>query len=165
MVGLRGAHQRNSSRKRKRTGADEGKHSPSIRPRGKRSSKAATCWLSTSPAMARQHRNERDQYYYLNKEAHNTGDRSRCRTALPVGHQQRGVEKSLSRVNMPLKRVVVLDTCAAGAAFGDMVKLADRRELSPDQIRAIELLKDSTGSWILMGSAADAVSYEANRYA
>ena len=46
-----------------------------------------------------------------------------------------------------------------------MVKLADRRELSPDQIRAIELLKDSTGSWILMGSAADAVSYEANRYA
>lgn len=72
MVGLRGAHQRNSSRKRKRTGADEGKHSPSIRPRGKRSSKAATCWLSTSPAMARQHRNERDQYYYLNKEAHNT---------------------------------------------------------------------------------------------
>ena len=67
--------------------------------------------------------------------------------------------------NMPLKQVVILDTCAAGAAFGDMVKLAEKRDLSTDQIRAIELLKDSTGSWILMGSAADAVSYEANRYA
>lgn len=32
----------------------------------------------------------------------------------------------------------------------------------PDQIRAMELLKDSTGSHIL-GSAADAVSYEAGR--
>jgi hypothetical protein len=45
------------------------------------------------------------------------------------------------------------------------VKLANGRDLSPDQIRAIEFLKDATGSWILMGRAADAVSYEANRYA
>jgi hypothetical protein len=71
----------------------------------------------------------------------------------------------LYQQNMPLKQVIVLDTCDAGAAVGELVKLADRRDLSPDQIRAIELLKDSTGSWILMGSAADAVSYEANQYA
>ena len=44
------------------------------------------------------------------------------------------------------------------------MRLGDRRELSPDQVRAVELLKDSTGSWVLMGSAADAVSYEATRY-
>lgn len=61
--------------------------------------------------------------------------------------------------------MVVLDTCAAGAAFGDVVKLTEKRDLSPDRIRAIDLFKDSTGSWILMGSAADAVSYEASRYA
>ena len=66
---------------------------------------------------------------------------------------------------MPLKQVIVLDTCAAGAAFGGTIQATGRRELSPDQVRAMSLLKDSTGSWILMGSAADAVSYEANRYA
>jgi hypothetical protein len=44
------------------------------------------------------------------------------------------------------------------------MKLAERREVSPDQVRAIEMLKDSTGSWVLMGSAADGVSYEATRY-
>jgi hypothetical protein len=52
----------------------------------------------------------------------------------------------LARPNMPLKQVVVLDTCAASAAFDEVVKLAGRRELSSDQIRAIELLKDSTGA-------------------
>ena len=59
---------------------------------------------------------------------------------------------------------MILDTRAAGAAASDLIRLADKRELSPDQIRAIELLKDSTGSHILMGSAADKVSYEASRY-
>jgi WD40 repeat protein len=111
-------------------------------------------------------RNEQDQYYYLTKEARSTEiDRDpglRAVTAISSAE----LKEWLSRTNMPLKQVVILDTCAAGAAFGDAVKLADRRDLlSTDQIRAIELLKDSTGSWILMGSAADAVSYEANRYA
>jgi WD40 repeat protein/uncharacterized caspase-like protein len=65
---------------------------------------------------------------------------------------------------MPLKQVVILDTCAAGGASNDLVKLAERRDISPDQRRAIELLKDATGTFILMGSAADSVSYEASRY-
>ena len=108
---------------------------------------------------------ERDQYYYFTKEARSTEiDRDpNLRAVSTVSSAE--LKRWLERTNMPLKQVIVLDTCAAGAAFGDMVKLADRRDLSPDQIRAIELLKDSTGSWILMGSAADAVSYEANRYA
>ncbi|MGD0109797.1 MAG: caspase family protein, partial [Rhodopila sp.] len=109
--------------------------------------------------------NERDQYYYFTKEARSTDiDRDAGLRAVSAVSSAE-LKQWLSQTNMPLKQVVILDTCAAGAAFGDMVKLADRRELSPDQIRAIELLKDSTGSWILMGSAADAVSYEANRYA
>lgn len=36
--------------------------------------------------------------------------------------------------------------------------------MPPDQRRAIELLKDATGTFILMGSAADSVSYEASKY-
>ena len=60
-----------------------------------------------------------------------------------------------------LKHIMVLDTCAAGQAASALV---ERRSVSADQIRAIERLKDRTGFHILMGSAADAVSYEASRY-
>jgi hypothetical protein len=111
--------------------------------------------------------NEHDQYYYLTKEARSSIDDilrdARLRDVSTISSAE--LKQWLSRKNMPLKQVIMLDTCAAGAAFTEMVKLAERRELSPDQIRALELLKDATGSWILMGSAADAVSYEASRYA
>jgi hypothetical protein len=108
---------------------------------------------------------ERDQYYYFTKEARSADIEADAalRGATTVSSTE--LKEWLYRQNMPLKQVVVLDTCAAGAAANDLVKLAERRDLSPDQKRAIEFLKDSTGSWILMGSAADAVSYEASRYA
>ncbi|MGH9881171.1 MAG: hypothetical protein ACRD6N_07015, partial [Pyrinomonadaceae bacterium] len=54
-----------------------------------------------------------------------------------------------------------LDTCAAGAAAG---KLVEQRSVSGDQIRALDRLEDRTGFHVLMGSAADAVSYEASQY-
>jgi hypothetical protein len=57
----------------------------------------------------------------------------------------------------------MLDTCAAGAAQ-ERLKLIDKREASGDAIRAIDRAKDRTGSYILMGSAADAVSYEASQF-
>ena len=65
---------------------------------------------------------------------------------------------------MPLKQVVILDTCAAGGAGETLAKLSQKRDIPPDQERAVELLKDATGTFILMGSAADAVSYEASKY-
>ena len=105
-----------------------------------------------------------DLYYYLTRDA---------RTATPdvdVGLWEQTTISSaellewLQRKGMPLRQVVVLDTCAAGAATSELLKLADRRELTADQRRALELLKDATGSHILMGAAADRVSYEASRY-
>lgn len=60
-----------------------------------------------------------------------------------------------------LKQVMILDTCAAGAAAA---KLTEKREISSDQIRAIDRLKDRTGFHILMGCASDAASYEASHY-
>lgn len=59
------------------------------------------------------------------------------------------------------KQVLVLDTCAAGAAADDLTK---RRDIPGDQIRAMERLKDRVGFHVLMGSSSDAVSYEAGRY-
>ena len=60
-----------------------------------------------------------------------------------------------------LKQVMLLDTCAAGAAAA---KLMENRDLSGDQVRALDRLKDRTGFHVLMGCAADRVSYEASQY-
>ena len=60
-----------------------------------------------------------------------------------------------------LKQVMILDTCAAGAASK---KLTEHRQISGDQIRAIDRLKDRTGFHILMGCASDKVSFEATQY-
>jgi hypothetical protein len=40
----------------------------------------------------------------------------------------------------------------------------EKRDLPSDQIRAIDRLKDRTGFFVLMGSAADASSYEASQF-
>jgi WD40 repeat protein len=61
-----------------------------------------------------------------------------------------------------LHQVMILDTCAAGAAAA---KLTEKRDVSGDQIRALDRLKDRTGFHVLMGCSADRVSYEASRYA
>jgi hypothetical protein len=59
------------------------------------------------------------------------------------------------------KQVLILDTCAAGAAAA---KLTEKRDISGDQIRALDRLKDRTGFHVLLGCSADRVSYEASRY-
>jgi WD40 repeat protein len=59
------------------------------------------------------------------------------------------------------KQVLVLDTCGAGAV---RQTLMEGRGLDGDQVRAIARLQRRTGLHILMGSAADRVSYEATRY-
>lgn len=58
-------------------------------------------------------------------------------------------------------QAMILDTCAAGAAAQ---RIVEKRDVPADQIRAIESLKDRTGFFVLMGAAADAVSYEASQY-
>jgi WD40 repeat protein/uncharacterized caspase-like protein len=105
-----------------------------------------------------------DLYYYLTREARSVNPDDDPQLWKQTTISSAELLEWLSRKGMPLRQVVVLDTCAAGAAVSALVKLADRRELTADQRRALELLKDATGSHILMGSAADKVSYEASRY-
>ena len=105
-----------------------------------------------------------DQYYYLTTSARST--------ELPANDPAMLDKATISSKELKdwclkikaLKQVIILDTCAAGAFDPQMLKASQGRNLSPDQVRAMELLKDSTGSHILMGSAADKVSYEASRY-
>jgi WD40 repeat protein len=105
-----------------------------------------------------------DTYCYLTQEARTTD------TAVLSDPEVRKQETITSEElvewikEIPaLKQAVMLDTCAAGAAEGQL-KLVDKREASGDAIRAIDRAKDRTGSHILMGSAADAVSYETSQY-
>jgi WD40 repeat protein len=59
------------------------------------------------------------------------------------------------------KQVLILDTCASGAAIKN---LTEKRDVPGSQVRALERIKDRTGLHILAGCAADAVSYETTRY-
>lgn len=105
-----------------------------------------------------------DQYYFLTREARSVepDNDPQLRSATSISSEE--LRQWLGAKGMPLRQVVVLDTCAAGQAAAELIKLAERRELTADQRRAIELLKDRTGSHILMGATADEVSYEASRY-
>jgi len=98
-------------------------------------------------------------YYYLTKEARSAD------LADPAIREQTAVSSAEMvdwlKASPATKQVMVLDTCAAGTAAASLVQ---KREISSDQIRALERLKDRTGLHVLMGSAADAVSYEASRY-
>lgn len=61
-----------------------------------------------------------------------------------------------------LKQVMILDACNAGKVVEDLA--AGRKDLSSTQVRALDRMKDRTGMFILTGSAADKVSYEAGQY-
>jgi hypothetical protein len=107
---------------------------------------------------------EHDSYYYLTADARSFDIEQdpALRNLSTVSSAE--LRTWLGAPGMPLKEVLILDTCAAGAANAEMIRLAERRDVPPDQRRAVELLKDATGSFILMGSTADAVSYEASRF-
>ncbi|MEM6524276.1 MAG: caspase family protein, partial [Bacteroidota bacterium] len=61
-----------------------------------------------------------------------------------------------------LKQVLIFDACHSGQFAEDLLAKRDLRSAS--EIRSLERMKDRTGMYILSGSAADAVSYEASVY-
>ncbi len=105
-----------------------------------------------------------DLYYYLTGDARTLNPDEDLRLWQETTISSVELREWLRRKGMPLREVLVLDTCAAGAAASQLIKLSERRELTADQRRSLELLKDATGSHVLMGAAADKVSYEASRY-
>lgn len=61
-----------------------------------------------------------------------------------------------------LKQVLILDTCASGQVVEDLI--ASRDGLDSATIRSLDRMRDRTGMFVLTGSAADAVSYEASSF-
>lgn len=60
-----------------------------------------------------------------------------------------------------LKQVMIIDACASGKAVDNLIA---QRNIEPSQIKAIDRMKDRIGMYIISGSTADAVSYEASKY-
>ena len=60
-----------------------------------------------------------------------------------------------------LKQFMIIDACGSGKAVDNMIA---SRDIESSQIKAIDRMKDRTGLYILSGCAANAVSYEANRF-
>ena len=60
------------------------------------------------------------------------------------------------------KQVLILDACASGKAIEDIQ--VQKKAVSSSQVRALERLKDRTGMFVIAGSAADKVSFEAGQY-
>ena len=102
---------------------------------------------------------QRDLYAYATRDAQSMDFGDPAVRALAAVTSDELVE--WIRAVPAVHQALVLDTCAAGAAAKKMV---EKRNVPSDQIRAIETLKDRTGFFVLMGAAADAVSYEASQY-
>ena len=61
-----------------------------------------------------------------------------------------------------LKQVLIIDACNSGTIVKQMT--GGTKNLSSGQILALDRMKDRTGMFILSGSAADKVSYEASEF-
>lgn len=59
------------------------------------------------------------------------------------------------------KQVMIIDACSSGKAVDNLMTA---RDIDVSQIKAIDRMKDRTGMFVISGSTADAVSYEASRY-
>jgi len=98
-------------------------------------------------------------YYYLTQEAW-SGDLTDPEVRRLTAISSQELTEWIHQIPIT-KQVLVLDTCAAARL---VEKLIEKRDVPSSQIRSFERMKDRMGLYILAGSAADAVSYEASRY-
>lgn len=61
------------------------------------------------------------------------------------------------------KQVLILDACNSGKIV-ETLSTIGQKDLNPSQVRALDRMKDRTGMFILTGSAANMVSYEASQF-
>ncbi len=61
-----------------------------------------------------------------------------------------------------LKQVLIIDACSSGQIVNNLS--TSSKSTASSQVRAIDRMQDRTGMFVLSGSAADKVSYEASAY-
>jgi WD40 repeat protein len=103
---------------------------------------------------------EESDFYYLTADAQNGNLQD------PVVREEVAISSheftEYIKMVPALKQIMILDACHSGKFAEDL--LAKREVKSAGEIRALERMKDRTGMFILSGSAADAVSYEASSF-
>jgi WD40 repeat protein len=62
------------------------------------------------------------------------------------------------------KQLLILDACNSGQVVQQLQELIDKRDIPADQQRALESLKDKTGTFILSASASGQSAYETSLY-
>jgi WD40 repeat protein len=104
---------------------------------------------------------EKEQFYYLTKDI---GSEDLSDPVVRDNYTISSNEFTQWLTAIPAqKQVMILDACNAGKVVESLAALA-QKQLDPSQIRALDRMKDRTGMFILTGSAADKVSYEASQY-
>ncbi|MDX1910671.1 MAG: caspase family protein [Saprospiraceae bacterium] len=105
---------------------------------------------------------ENAQFYYLTKDiaSENLSDPEMLRNFAISSDE---LTEWLTKKVHALKQVMILDACNSGKIVESFAANA-QKDLNPTQVRAIDRMKDRTGMFILTGSAADMVSYEAGEF-
>ncbi|MEM7104465.1 MAG: caspase family protein [Bacteroidota bacterium] len=102
---------------------------------------------------------DKAKFYYITKDIRSG------RLSDPVIREQGTISSNelTSWINaIPAKKqVLIFDTCHSGKVVDSLV---EGKMVDSTQERAIERMKDRTGMFVLAGSSADKVSYEASRY-
>lgn len=104
---------------------------------------------------------EKNQFYYLTKDiaTENLSD-PEVRNNYTVSSNE--LTQWLTAITSH-KEVLIFDACHSGKAV-EVLSGMGAKDLSPSQIRALDRMKDRSGIFIISGSAADQVSYEASQY-
>jgi len=103
---------------------------------------------------------DRAQFYYLTQDiaSENLSDEGiRSAHAISSGDLTKWINDIPAQ-----KQVMILDACNSGRVVEALE--SGTKSLNSTQIRALDRMKDRTGMFVLAGSAADKVSYEASQY-
>ena len=119
-----------------------------------------TYFLSFFSGHGKAYGGSEGDFYYLTPEAFNFNLEDEVIRA----------ERSISAQEMisyfqkvsALKQVLILDACYSGQAISQFMQ--QKADILSNNIKIYENLRDKTGMFLLASSAADALSYEANRY-
>ena len=103
---------------------------------------------------------DNEDFYYLTKEAR-TGNLEDPEIRKMTSVSSKELTEMILKVPA-LKQILILDVCGSGKVVEKMI---EKRDIPSSQVRAFERMKDRAGLNILTGCAADAVSYEASRFA
>lgn len=104
--------------------------------------------------------NQKDQFHYLTHEVSlgNVGDETATKNAVISSEELTQLLKAIPTY----KQVLIIDACNSGKVIDDLAQA--EKSLNGSQVRALARMSDRTGLYLITGSAADKVSFEAGKY-